>query len=213
MSSPHAAPPRIQVAVEYADPLVAIGLSTVLSQQLDIDLVDAPRPSPWPGLATPQIVVADYARGMHLAARRRAPGRGPAAAAGLRVLVVTAQDREQAVRQALEAGVDGYLELGCDVQEFICGVRQRARGARYLSATAARRVADSMARSALTAREREVLGWVVLGRSNKAIALQLEVSLGTVKAHMKALMGKLDAATRTEAANVAVERGLVAAGE
>lgn len=209
LTSYHAAP-RIQVAVEYADPLVAIGLSTVLSQQLDIDLIGAPARNGLPA-ARPQIVVADYARGLHLAgqARGQAPGRG---ADPLRVLVVAAQDREQAVRQALEAGVDGYLELGCEVQEFISGVRQLARGARYLSATAARRVADSMARSALTAREREVLGLVVLGKSNKAIALELEVSLGTVKAHMKALMGKLGACTRTEAANIAVERGLVAAG-
>ncbi|HEX2011018.1 MAG TPA: response regulator transcription factor [Roseateles sp.] len=203
-------PQRIRVAVEYADPLVAIGLNTVLSQQLDMDVVGraalGDRSNP-----APQIVVADYAMGLRLASQplRQARSRG---LPDLRVLVVTGQGREHQVRTALEAGVDGYLELGCEVEELVSGVRQLARGGRYLSAGAAQRIADSMARSALTAREREVLCLVTRGKSNKAIALALGVSQGTVKAHMKALMGKLCAETRTEAANIAVERGLVAAG-
>lgn len=203
---------RIRVAVEYADPLVAIGLSTVLSQQVDIDVVgrrDGDERFACTGDA--QVVVTDYSGGLQRAAegRRRDPlrerPRDPA-----RVLVVTPHEREHEVRSALEAGVDGYIQLGCKVAELVCGVRQLARGARYISATAARRIADSMTRSALTQRELDVLRLVVHGKSNKLIALELDICVGTVKAHMKAILGKLDARTRTQAASVAVERGLVA---
>jgi two-component system response regulator DesR len=191
-------PQRIKVAVDHADPLVAIGLSTVLGQQPDIDLVST---------CLPDVVVADYGQGLSLAARAR----GQARQGSLRVLIVTSQHREQDVRSALEAGVDGYLELGCDVQDLLCGVRQLARGSRYLSAAAASRVAESLCHSDLTGREREVLALVARGQSNKAIALALQISAGTVKAHVKGLMGKLGAATRTQAASIAGERGLLGA--
>jgi len=198
---------RIQVSVAYADPLVAIGLSTVLSQQVDIDVVAPESRVPVQG---PHIVVADYERGLNLVAGRSA-GRDRHASAP-KVLVVTANDREHEVRSALEAGVEGYLELGCNVQELVSGVRQLARGSRYLSAMAAQRIAASMARSTLTDREQQVLGLVARGKSNKGVALALDISAGTVKAHMKAILSKLDAETRTEAASIAMERGLIAQG-
>ena len=199
-------PQRIKVAVDYADPLVAIGLSTVLSQQFDIDLVEAA-----PG-AGPHIVVADYSMGLRLAARARGRTRERALAGAAKVLVVTSQDRENDVRSALEAGVDGYLALGCQVQELISGVRQLARGSRYLCASAAQRIAESMTRCTLTEREQQVLCLVARGKSNKAVAQALAISVGTVKAHMKAILGKLGALTRTEAASIATERGLLAPG-
>jgi DNA-binding NarL/FixJ family response regulator len=193
-------PPRIQVSVEHADPLVAIGLSTVLAQQPDIDLVSA-RPA--------AIVIADYAQGLTLAGMTRIRSRSPCADARMRVLVLASQPREQDVRSALDAGVDGFLELGCRVQELLNGVRQVARGSRYLSAAAASRMAESLGHSDLTQREGEVLQLVARGQSNKAIALSLRISVGTVKAHMKGVMGKLGASTRTQAASIAGERGLL----
>ncbi|UXH80510.1 response regulator transcription factor [Roseateles amylovorans] len=198
---------RIQVSVAHSDPLVAVGLSTVLSQQVDMEVIDAQTRPASPGPASPYIVVADYERGLHLAAARISPRERHAPAP--KVLVVTANDREHEVRSALEAGVEGYLELGCALQDLISGVRQLARGSRYLSAMAAQRIAASMARSTLTDREQQVLGLVARGKSNKGVALTLQISAGTVKAHMKAILSKLDAETRTEAASIAMERGLI----
>jgi DNA-binding NarL/FixJ family response regulator len=186
--------PRIQVSIDHADPLVAVGLSTVLGQQPDVELV------PVRGAA---VVVADYAQGLTLAAAGGAPGQ-PA-----RVLVVASQHREHDVRRALDAGVRGYLEQGCDLQELLKGVREVARGSRFLSAAAAGRVAEGLGRSGLTQREHEVLALVARGHSNKAIALALQISIGTAKAHMKGVMGKLGAASRTQAVSIAGERGLV----
>jgi DNA-binding NarL/FixJ family response regulator len=56
-------------------------------------------------------------------------------------------------------------------------------------------------------REREVLGLVAAGISNKAIARELRVSPNTVKYHVAAILAKLDAATRAEAVVEALRRG------
>jgi DNA-binding NarL/FixJ family response regulator len=126
-----------------------------------------------------------------------------------RVLVMTTHDREHDIRRALEAGVHGYLLLGCPIQELIAGVRALARGSRYFCLAVAQRMAESLTREALTPREADVLRLLVRGQCNKSIARQLEIAVGTVKAHVKAIMGKLDASSRTEAASVAARRGLI----
>ena len=59
----------------------------------------------------------------------------------------------------------------------------------------------------LTPRERDVLGWLVDGLSNKAIAQELAIGEGTVKVHLKAVLRKLDVANRTQAATLAVRLG------
>lgn len=63
--------------------------------------------------------------------------------------------------------------------------------------------------SGLTAREREVLGLLALGLSNKTIARRLEVSIHTIKFHVNSILSKLDADSRTAAVTAAVRRGLV----
>jgi two-component system NarL family response regulator len=80
---------------------------------------------------------------------------------------------------------------------------------RYLCPLVAQRMADSLSRASLTSREIEVLQLVVTGESNKAIARRLNIELGTVKSHMTAIMSKLGATSRTQAAAIAAERGLV----
>lgn len=62
----------------------------------------------------------------------------------------------------------------------------------------------------LTAREREVLAFVAAGFANKEIARKLGISEHTVKFHVAAILGKLGAASRTEAGYLAARRGLIA---
>ena len=59
----------------------------------------------------------------------------------------------------------------------------------------------------LTAREREVLGLVAAGISNKGIARELQASPNTVKFHIGAILAKIDAASRAEAVVAALRRG------
>jgi len=202
-------PQRIQVTIAYADPLIAIGLSAALRQEADFDVVQMEDAAGSDGRSPrPHVVVADYQTGTRRAAAAREQVRSRHVSPP-RVLVVTPHDREFHVRSALEAGVDGYLQLGCEVRELVLGVRHLARGSRYLSTTAAQRIAESMARSSLTLREQEVLAQLAMGKSNKVVASDLDISVGTVKAHVKAIMAKLGAGTRTQAASIAAERGLL----
>ncbi|CAN7733321.1 response regulator transcription factor [Pseudorhodoferax sp. LjRoot39] len=190
---------RIQVLVAHPDPLLALGLAAALGQQSGIEVVSS-------GAA--QVVLTDYAGGLALAGTVRAgarPGRAPA-----RVLVLAAQDREQEVRTALERGVHGYLLAGSRVDEVVEGIRALAQGQRYLSLAAAQRMADSMTREHLTGRESDVLGLLVQGCCNKTIARQLEIAVGTVKAHVKGIMSKLQASSRTQVVSIAMARGLAA---
>lgn len=194
-----------RVLVMHEDPLVAAGIAAILHDR--------------PGLAVTldreaageeaDVLVADYRRGMdYLAAAKCRPAAGrrrPTA----RVMVVTPLDREWEVRCAVHAGVHGYVLQGCPIEELVEGVMALRIGQRYLSQVVARRVADSLAREQLTARETQVLGLLTAGSCNKSIARELGIAVGTVKMHVKGILKKLEATTRTHAVILAAERGLV----
>jgi DNA-binding NarL/FixJ family response regulator len=121
--------------------------------------------------------------------------------------LVTALRRH--IRRAIEAGVYGYLLVGGPLNELIDGVTAVASGMRYMSLSVAQRMADSLTRATLTSREIEVLTLVATGQPNKMIARHLSIELGTVKSHVSAIMTKLGASSRTQAARIAASRGLV----
>jgi len=66
-----------------------------------------------------------------------------------------------------------------------------------------------MTHDALTSREQAILGQIMLGMSNKAIARELAVAVGTVKTYVKSILRKLNAGSRTEAAAIALRRGIL----
>lgn len=203
----HTAPHRSNILVVHHDPLLRAGLVTALRQHAsfevfvdDVDAVAAEEPQI-------DVVVADYNQAMHLSDPAVRASHRPLLAA--RILALTSNDREADIRRAIEAGVHGYLLVGGPLSELIEGVTTLAHGVRYLCRSVAQRMADSLTRASLTSREIEVLRLVVTGESNKAIARQLQIEVGTVKSHMSAIMTKLGAASRTQAAGIAAARGLV----
>jgi DNA-binding NarL/FixJ family response regulator len=123
--------------------------------------------------------------------------------------VVSQVDSEMNVRRALECGVSGYLPQSCQPDQLIDATLALARGQRYLERSVAQRLADAMTQDLPTPREIDVLRLMAIGLCNKAISSELNIAVGTVKAHIKALLQKLEAATRTEAADVARRRGLL----
>jgi DNA-binding NarL/FixJ family response regulator len=153
------------------------------------------------------VVIADYNNAMLLAEIDVRKMHGQFAEP--RILALTADDREADIRRALQAGIRGYLLLGGSLHELIEAVRAVGNGARYLCPAVAERLAESLAGVTLTLRENEVLRHVAEGQSNKAIAKHLAIELGTVKSHVSAIMTKLGASSRTQAASIAVTRGLV----
>jgi DNA-binding NarL/FixJ family response regulator len=150
-----------------------------------------------------KIVVADCATGPQLAIAGRSSGHV--------VLIVTAEDTEASIVRAVEAGVRGYLLLTSPVEAIAGAVRSLADGGSALDPIVAARMLDSLAFNALTNRETEVLRLVMLGLGDKAIANRLGRALGTVKSHVKALLVKLDARSRTEAVAIAQRRGFISA--
>lgn len=193
----------IKVAIAHGQPLVSLGLLEALRHHADIEVHRC--------LASEisedvEVVVTDYEQALELSGRLGGEG-----ASRSKILVVSYYDREQEVRIAIENGVQGYILLGCHTTELEVGVRALGRGAKYLCSDVAMRIAESLTRSVLTVRETDVLYLVAEGQCNKTIARQLNIGVGTVKSHMSALMEKLHATSRTEAAKIAMERGLLKA--
>jgi two-component system NarL family response regulator len=204
----------ITVLVAHAEPFIAIGVVAALREQPGLDVAFCASVSALGstdvGGRAPDVLVTDYDSGMALLAARRAAPAAPDVPVS-RVMVLTHKAREQDVRMALEAGAHGYVLLDCPVEEFTDGMRALKCGVRYLCPAAARRMADSLTREALTPRELDVLACLARGNCNKLIANELDLAVGTIKIHLKALMAKLAARSRTQVVTVALERGLIPA--
>jgi two-component system nitrate/nitrite response regulator NarL len=133
------------------------------------------------------------------------------------VLMMTNHEGESFVRQALDAGADGYLSKDSDPEELVLAIGTVSRGERYVSP----RVAPSLAFAApgatareggvasLTAREREVFLLLAVGKSNKEVAKALTMSLGTAKKHRENLQRKLDCHSTADLARLAIREGLL----
>jgi DNA-binding NarL/FixJ family response regulator len=78
-----------------------------------------------------------------------------------------------------------------------------------LSPLVAERITNRVNGKSLTEREKSVLEQLMLGLSNKGIARRLNLCVGTVKAHVKSILNKLDADSRTAAVVAAQRRGLL----
>lgn len=127
----------------------------------------------------------------------------------VRLIVLTTFDGDEDIYRALEAGAHGYLLKDTPREELIAAVRAVHSGHKHTSPEAAAKLAERLFRPQLTARELEVLQQMAAGKSNREIGLALHIAEGTVKAHVNSLLGKLDAADRTQAVTIALRRGLV----
>ncbi|AXK34238.1 DNA-binding response regulator [Streptomyces armeniacus] len=131
-----------------------------------------------------------------------------------RVLVVTSFTEQRTVVPALRAGAAGYVYKDVDPDALAGAIRSVHAGHVLLQPeVAGALLSDSDGGGtgrgpALTDREREVLGLIADGRSNREIARSLVLSEKTVKTHVSNILMKLDLADRTQAALWAVRHGL-----
>jgi two-component system response regulator DesR len=125
---------------------------------------------------------------------------------GTRVLIVTTFGRPGFLRRALHAGADGFVVKDTPARELADAVRRVNAGLRVVDALLA---ADSLVagESPLTARESDVLRCARSGATVAAIARELVLSEGTVRNHLSSAIGKTGAATRAEAARIALDNG------
>jgi DNA-binding NarL/FixJ family response regulator len=124
-----------------------------------------------------------------------------------RVLILTSFADGEGVRDAVRAGVTGYLMKDVLKAELLMAIRLAADGVPTLHPRAQqhlmRGIAEPQAPSpfgSLTPRERDVLALIARGESNKRIAAALNLSIGTVKGYVSAIFEKLGVEDRTQAA-------------
>lgn len=124
-----------------------------------------------------------------------------------RIVILTTFDGDVQVTRALKAGASGYVLKNMartQLSDFIVSVHA---GRRLLPPPVAASLVNSFQLDALSKREVEVLRLVSGGNSNQRVADQLGLREDTIKAHMKAILQKLDARDRTHAVMIAVRRG------
>ena len=133
-----------------------------------------------------------------------------------RVIVLTSFLDDDRLLPAIRAGAAGYLLKNAEPAELARAIRAAHAGETIIDPTVASRLVHAIADGAkpsllevLTSREREVLELIAQGRSNKRIAFELGISEKTVKTHVGRVLAKLGVADRTQAALLAVQRGLV----
>ena len=155
------------------------------------------------------VIVADYACALGLLA---SAGAAEFASPTPRIVVMTRRDKEGEVMQAVHGGVHGYVLQDANPFELMDAIRHVARGGtRYLCKRSAMLLESSPPRSWLTAREEDVLRFLVKGDCNKGIARKLDISTNTVKAHVSRICEKLHVRSRAQVAVEATQRGLVRA--
>jgi DNA-binding NarL/FixJ family response regulator len=156
----------------------------------------------------PDVLVLDIQMpvmtGIEVMRKARAEGRP----CGL--MALSAYDDRAFVLAALAAGANGYVLKTAEPDEIIQAVREVEEGKRVVLSAAVKDVAHRVAIPALTPREQDTLGLLADGLTNRAIAIKLDIGLRTVDSHVAAIFEKLGAQTRTEAARIAREQGLVA---
>jgi two-component system response regulator DesR len=123
-----------------------------------------------------------------------------------RVLIVTTFGRPGYLRRAMEGGASGFLLKDAPASELARAIRRAAAGERVVDPGLAA-AALSEGESPLTEREHEVLAASRTHATVAEIAAALYLSPGTVRNHLSAAMGKLNARNRAEAVRVAEEKG------
>lgn len=126
-----------------------------------------------------------------------------------KIVVLTTYDTDEEVFRALQAGAASYLLKDVDSSELVDTIRSVHAGRKVIAPDIANRLAEHVASETLTPRQHEVLECLARGKSNQEVAETLFISEGTVKAHVKAILAKLDARDRTQAIMTGIRRGLL----
>lgn len=156
----------------------------------------------------PDLVLLDWllpdARGHELIPRIKA-GRS-----AIKVLVFSAHQREEIIQGALDAGADGFLYKGEDMDMVIRAIRAVAAGQIWAGRDQTGRLVREArgllvegprdGKPLLTTREREVARLVAEGHDNRAIAEKLCISEGTVRVHVSSILGKVSRKSRLQLA-------------
>jgi DNA-binding NarL/FixJ family response regulator len=222
---PRTVPIRVLLVDDHA--MVRRGMRDFLSLHDDLEIVgeaaDGAAAIEGAAALRPDVVVMDLLMpgvdGIDATARIKA------ANPEIEIVAITSFIEEARIVAALEAGASGFLLKDAEADELAAAIRAAASGEVHLDPAVAGIVARRMRNrpgggaggdadpgagtlGSLTARERDVLGAVARGLSNRAIADELGITERTARTHVSNILAKLGLASRTQAALLAVQHGL-----
>ena len=217
----------IRILLADDQPLVRTGLRTILEDAGGFDVVgeagDGIEAVAKVATLGPDVVLMDVRMprldGIAATRQIRAAPDSP------RVVVLTTFDLDEYVYAGLRAGASGFLLKDTLAPDLVSAIRVVVAGDAVVAPSATRRLVErfldttpepdrarAQSLSALTDREREVLGLLARGLSNAEIAAELFLSEGTVKTHVSRVLAKLSLRDRVQAVVLAYETGLVRPG-
>jgi DNA-binding NarL/FixJ family response regulator len=126
-----------------------------------------------------------------------------------KIIVLTTYDGDEDIYRALQAGAKSYLLKETPRKDLLETIRIVHSGKRHIPPEVASKLAQRTYSSELSDRELDVLRLIVKGKGNKEIAGILELTEGTVKSYIHHIFSKLGVTDRTEAATIALQRGIV----
>lgn len=203
--------PKLRVILADDHPVVRDGLAAIINQQPDMQVVaeaaDGEEAIALFQREQPDVMVLDLRMPKRdgVAVVEQVLGVNPKA----RLLIMTTFDGDEDIFRCLSQGAKGYLLKDSPRQEILNAIRAVSQDQPYTSSSIAAKALQRMAKPNLTKREVDVIQLLAQGRSNKDIARRLSITEGTAKTHVKSILLKLDAISRTEAVAVAHKRGLV----
>jgi DNA-binding NarL/FixJ family response regulator len=203
---------KISVLLVDDHSLVRRGFRRMLEDEPDITVVgeanDGDEAIRLSRTLRPQVIVMDCALPgtSGLDATRKILERSPEVS----VLMLSMHSEDTLVRQALDAGARGYVLKSAVDLELATAIRRVAAGEVVLAPELSRSASLKGERNAgLTARELEILQWIVNGKSNKEIADKLSLSVNTVSVHRANIMDTLGIHKTAELVVYAIRNGLV----
>lgn len=213
MKSP--AVPKLRILLADDHFVVRLGLADLLSTEPGFEVVgeaaDGEEALQFFLTLRPDVVVMDF---------ELPKLDGPESVAAIRredpsacILMLTVSEAEESVWRSVEAGASGYVLKSAPREDLISAVRIVGTGGEFFPPAIAAKLQARRSRASLSPRENDVLRCIVRGLANKEIADFLGLAEPTVKMHLVSVFEKLGARDRTQAAMLAVKRGLLSAGK
>ena len=178
--------PRIRVIGEAADGRSAVALTE--RRRPDVVIMDLRMPE-MDGLEATELIV------------EKAPGTG--------VLIFTAYGERSLLQRGLESGARGYILKETPHETLVRAVEKVAAGDTFVDPALMVELVSGKQVEILTPREREILQLLADGMSNVDVAQRLFISQETVKSHVRHILAKLEADTRTQAVAIALREAMI----
>ena len=200
---------RILIVDDHA--LLRHGLKFILQHQKDLEVVgEAENGKLAVQLAKtllPDLVVMDLV--MPIMDGVEATRLIKAASSQIKILILTTFGTSADISRALDAGATGAVIKDTPDDKLLSALRRVVRGETVLSPEIEHMIQNEPKPPKLTERQLDILRFLARGFTNRDIALQLGLKPSGVRVHIDAILSKLNAATRTEAVAIAIQRHLL----